>query len=147
DLNVFILSPQSITGGDRRFSRKSEFRSMSLEEYLRNANDLVVFVDEAHHLGSDDETAWRNAVDGLKPRLHFGLTATPKPNANVLYSYDIRQCLREGLYTKAVRLIADRRDEKMTDLDWDRHTIDYALQRLERKREAIGAHVEQHGDF
>jgi superfamily II DNA or RNA helicase len=147
--NVFVLSPQSIAGGDRRFGRRSEFRGESLEEYLRGVDDLVVFTDEAHHLGLDDEAAWSAAIEGLRPRLHFGLTATPKsgPSVNVLYSYDLTRCLQEGLYTKGVKLLVDPRDDTMGDDEWDRHTIDFALRRLERKREALGMYADRQEDF
>src|SRR3990172_8192496 len=130
-LNVFVLSPQSISGGDRRFGRRSEFRGESLEEYMSGAEDLVVFTDEAHHLGADNEAAWTSAIHALRPKLHFGLTATPKagPGVNVLYSYDLTQCLQEGLFTKAVDVLVDGRDEAMSDEEWDRYTIDYALRR------------------
>jgi superfamily II DNA or RNA helicase len=147
--NVFVLSPQSISGGDRRFARPREFRGPSLQEYLRRADDLVVFTDEAHHLGADDEAAWTAAIHGLGPRLHFGLTATPKtgPGVNVLYSYDLTTCLREGLYTKGVNILVDPRDDGMSDEEWDRYTVDYALRRLERKREAILLYTARHDDF
>lgn len=145
--NVFILSPQSISGGDRRFGRAREFRGASLEEYLRTCDDLVVFTDEAHHLGADDEAAWAAAIAGLKPRLHFGLTATPKAGVNVLYSYDLTTCLQEGLYTKGVNVVVDSRDGAMSDDEWDRYTVDYALRRLERRREALRLFAERHNDF
>lgn len=147
--NVFVLSPQSIIGGDRRFGRPREFRGPSLQEYLRKVDDLIVFTDEAHHLGADDEAAWTAAIHDLKPRLHFGLTATPKAGegVNVLYSYDLTTCLQEGLYTKAVNVVVDPRDEAMSDDEWDRYTIDYALRRLERKREALRLYADRHQDF
>lgn len=141
-LNLFVLSPQSITGTDRRFARDSEFRGFSLLEYLRGLNDLIVFVDEAHHLGAavgDERAGWMEAVRDLKPRLYFGLTATPRsdPGINILHTYDLGTCLREGHYTKAADLIVEQRDESISDQDWDRSTIDFALRRLEIKRTAI----------
>jgi superfamily II DNA or RNA helicase len=145
--NVFVLSPQSISGGDRRFGRPREFRGVSLEEYLRSVDDLVVFTDEAHHLGADDEAAWTAAIHALRPQLHFGLTATPKTGVNVLYSYDLPKCLQEGLYTKGVSILVDPRDEGMSDDEWDRYTVDYALKRLDRKREAIRAYADRHDDL
>ena len=141
-MNVFVLSPQSITGRDRRFSRESEFRGFSQFEYLRELKDLVVFVDEAHHVGSalgDDPAAWMVAIRDLRPRLYFGLTATPRtnPGSNVVYEYDVATCLREARYSKGVDLIVEKRDDTVSDDDWDRYTIDFGLLRLERKRRAI----------
>ena len=40
-------------------------------------------------------------------------------------------------YTKAVDLIVEKRVEFVSDGDWDKYTIDFALRRLERKRLAI----------
>jgi superfamily II DNA or RNA helicase len=148
-LNVFVLTPQSISGGDRRFGRRSEFRGKSLEEYLQGADDLVVFTDEAHHLGVDNEATWTSAIHALRPKLHFGLTATPKSGLgiNVLHSYDLTKCLQEGFFTKAVDILVDSRDEAMTDEEWDRYTIDYALRRLDRKRDALKLYAERRDDF
>lgn len=141
-LNVFILSPQSITGHDRRFARDDEFRGFSILEHLQRLDDLIVFVDEAHHVGAghaDDPAAWMKAIRELRPRLYFGLTATPRtdPGVNTIYRYDLATCLREGQYTKAVDLLVEERDETVSDDDWDKYTIDFALRRLERKRTVV----------
>ena len=141
-LNLFVLSPQSVSGRDRLFARDSEFRGFSLLEHLSQLNDLVVFVDEAHHVGSalgEDPAAWMTALQKLQPRLYFGMTATPRtdPGVNVIANYDLATCLREGQYTKAVDVLVEERDDAVSDEDWDRYTIDFALRRLERKRVAI----------
>lgn len=151
-LNVFILSPQSITGRDRRFSRDSEFRGFSVFDYLASVRDLVIFVDEAHHIGNrggEESAAWMEAITALKPRLYFGFTATPRtdPGVNVLYGYDLARCLQEGLYTKAVDVLVEKRDEALTDDDWDHYTIDFALRRLEGKRLAINEYRNSIGTF
>ena len=142
-LNLMILSPQSITGKDKRVARASEFRGFSLLDYLRELDDLVVFVDETHHLSAagEDPAAWTQAVRELEPRLHFGMTATPRleEGVNVVYSYDLATCLREGKYTKAVEIIVEPADDGLDELDWDRRTIDFALKRLDRKRAALAA--------
>jgi superfamily II DNA or RNA helicase len=151
--NVFILSPQSITGNDKRFARQSEFRGFSLVEYLRGLTDLVVFADEAHHISvseaNDTAAGWMQAVRELHPRLYFGLTATPRIEAgsNILFSYDLATCLREGHYTKAVELIVEQRDEGILEDDWDKYTIDFALSRLERKRQAITEYTQSISSF
>lgn len=147
-LNVFILSPQTITGSDRRFARGDDFRSSTLE-YLRGLNDLIVCIDESHHLGrqsDEDVAAWRQAVAQLNPRLQFGFTATvPRADAaNVLYSYDLPECLREGLYTKAVKMWVEPAQDDISEDEWDRVTLDFALQRLEAKRLAMKDYCERH---
>jgi superfamily II DNA or RNA helicase len=147
-LNVFILSPQTITGSDRRFAQGDDFRSSTLE-YLQGRNDLIVCIDESHHLGrqSDEEVAaWRQAVRQLEPRLQFGFTATvPRANAaTVLYSYDLPECLRDGIYTKAVKMWVEPAPADISEDDWDKVTLDFALQRLEAKRLALRDYCERH---
>jgi hypothetical protein len=151
-LNLFLLSPQSLTGGDRRIGRPREFRGLSLLQYLRDVDDLVVVTDEAHHLSGtteDGPSAWSRAVEDLAPRLHLGFTATPRvaPGVNTVYSYDLGQCLKEKLYTKEVKLWVKTNDHGMSDVDWDRMTLDWSLQRLAAKRRALYEYVEDHDDF
>jgi superfamily II DNA or RNA helicase len=145
-LNVFILSPQSITGKDKRVARASEFRGFSLLEYLKDADDLIVFVDETHHLAAagEDPAAWTKAIRELEPRLQFGLSATPRleEGVNIVHSYDLATCLREGKYTKAVELIVEPADQSVSEDDWDHYTVDFALKRLDRKRSALKALAE-----
>ena len=149
---VFILSPQSITGTDRRFSRpSSEEAGLSMADYLTQRNDVVVFADESHHLGSardSDASEWSRAIVALKPQFVFGMTATPprevsasgavSTTVNVLHCYDLATCLKERLYTKDVNVIVDNRPALVTsDDEWDHHTLDFALERLAKKEQAL----------
>lgn len=150
-LNLYVLSPQTITGSDRRFARRTDFGRSTLE-YLKSVPDLVVYVDESHHLqgrGKDESTAWREAVAHLDPRLQFGFSATPLSEAttNILYSYGLAECLRDGLYTKAVKLWVETTPADISEDDWDRVTLDFGLQRLERKRNALRAYAEDRPEF
>jgi Type III restriction enzyme, res subunit len=152
--DLFVLSPQSLTGIDRRVARRSEFAEKSVLEYLAGLDDLVVFMDEAHHLGGvsiRDATAWTQAIRDLKPRIQFGMTATPRQDrgVNTLYQYDLPQALEERRYTKDVRLIVRERPavEDVSDADWDHVTLEMALDRLARKRAAIEDYREGHPDF
>jgi superfamily II DNA or RNA helicase len=142
--DLFIFSPQSFTGADPRIARGSEFAGTSVVDYLAGRRDLVVLADESHHLGvlAEEETrAWTRAIRDVKPRLQFGMTATPlaEPGMNLLYSYDLRTCLRDKRYTKDVRLIVRQRTEAdgISDEDWDHLTLDFALDRLARVEAAI----------
>ena len=142
--NIFILSPQSITGSDKLASRTSEFSGTSLVAHLSSLNDLIILMDEAHHLGkvAEKETkAWTQSIRELGPRLQFGMTATPRQEAgvNILHSYDLQQCLKEKLYTKDVRIIVRQKSdtESISDDDWDHITLDFALDRLKRKERAL----------
>jgi superfamily II DNA or RNA helicase len=150
-LNLFVLSPQTITGGDRRFARANDFGG-SIQVYLREVKDLVVYVDESHHIGAvaDDETSsWADAVRELLPRVQFGFTATPRKGgvSNSLQSYGLGECLREGLYTKAVKLWPERAPDDIEEDDWDRVTLDFGLQRLRRKRAALERFADANADF
>jgi superfamily II DNA or RNA helicase len=139
--NVFVFSPQSFAGGDRRAARpSSDFADTSILDYLKSAEDLVVLVDEAHHVPShanSERRAWSRLTEELAPLVQFGFTATPLEAERdlVLYEYDLAQCLAEGLYTKRVHVLAEQRpnSEAISDQDWDRRTIDFALRRLEQR--------------
>lgn len=143
-----VFSPQSLTGDDKRTKAASEFSGTSFVEHLRSLEDLIVIMDEAHHLGGVGEReskAWTEAIRHLGPRLQFGMTATPKSErgVNVLHSYDLRTCLQEKLYTKDVKLIVRQRSgtDAVSDEEWDHHTLDFALERLRRKEQAIEAYA------
>lgn len=147
-LNVFVLSPQTIAGKDRRFAIAGDF-GPALRDYLASLEDLVVLSDEAHHFGNTGFGAWREAVAQLRPKLHLGFTATiPKGAAKkVLYSYGLNTCLTEGRFTKAVKLWVEPKPEDVDDDEWDRQTIDFGLRRLEAKQVAIEELVTKRPDF
>lgn len=150
-LNVFVLSPQTITGSDRRFARRTDF-GPSMLEYLRGTTDLVVYVDESHHLqgsSSEETKAWQDAVHDLRPRLQFGFSATPQPDAgaNILHQYGLAECLRDGQYTKAVKVWVEQAPGNVGEDDWDHVTLDFGLQRLERKRNALRTFADAHAEF
>jgi hypothetical protein len=89
------------------------------------------------------------AVRELRPRLQFGFTATPIANdeTNILYSYGLAECLREGQYTKAVKIWVEQAPDGVGDDDWDHVILDFGLQRLQKKRAAIMLYSEEHPDF
>lgn len=138
--NVFVLSPQLIST-DGRIRRRSEFAGSSIFEYLRSCDDLVVCIDESHHLTTreftDAEATWGAAVRELAPKFAFAMTATPRADENVAYEYGLRQCLQEGLYTKRVRLIVHSKAASISDDEYDAFVLDEGLARLDAKREAI----------
>lgn len=139
---IYLLSPQLVTSSPI-FNGRDDLSQISPAQVLKHQQDVVVIVDEAHHVGrlADRETtAWANAIRELEPRLQIGLTATPRQEAgvNLLYDYPLKLALAEGLYTKAVQLLVrefpgDDRDP----WDIDQQTITFALDRLRTKEEAI----------
>lgn len=144
---IFVFSPQSFTGerSERRAARpSSDFSDTSILEYLETSRDLVVLIDEAHHIPSKagaERRAWTSLARQLNPMVQFGFTATPLPDErdNVLYEYDLAQCLAEGLYTKGVRVFVEERptSSHITDQDWDRLVLEFGLSRLAAKRAAL----------
>jgi len=142
---IFLFSPQSFTGGDRRAARvSSDFADVSILEALQELDDLVILVDEAHHVPGNanrERRAWSEVVAQLRPMACFGFTATPAEadRDRVLHEYSLAECLRDGLYTKAVHVYTEVRptSDLVTDQEWDRRTIDFGLRRLESKESAL----------
>ena len=146
-LNLFIVSPQTLVGADRRINKPRPYSSVrSLSDYLAACPDLVVFSDEAHHIG-EEGAAWRSGVDALAPKVYLAYTATPQPGQPIAYTYDLAACLRDGLYTKGVEVYTKRRDELLDDDAWDRVTIDYAVGRLSIKEAAFDAYRGRHAEW
>jgi superfamily II DNA or RNA helicase len=139
---IYLLSPQLITTSER-FRGKQAFTGRSPLEHLRQKDDLVVLVDEAHHvggLGKAEAARWTEAIRELAPAVQFGLTATPRGEAgeNILYEYPLSRALAEQLYVKDVHLLVRNFEGALlSDEDVDEATIAYALDRLRSKEEAI----------
>ena len=147
---ILLLSHQLVATSDR-FRNKGEFADLSPQEALRATRDLVVISDEAHHVGCIDgraESKWRDAINALLPKLEVGLTATPRVgDSGVLYRYPLPRALAEGRYTKAVQLlvrtyrelahVTAEQEAEPTLTDIDRAAIDFGLQRLRAKEQAV----------
>jgi type III restriction enzyme len=77
---IFLLSPQLVATSER-FQRNNPLNGVSPAEALANRRDLVVIVDEAHHVGrlsSRETTAWAGAIRALKPCLQIGMSVLPQ---------------------------------------------------------------------
>lgn len=144
---IWVLTPQAMTGAaeeeTRRFKRVSEYIGKSPKSYLEDLDDLIVFFDESHHMGrakGDDTPAWTKAVRDLGPRMLFAMSASPKEGADILHEYSLPDCLRDGLYTKAVRIISQERPENIDDWEWDKVTLRYTLDRLSVKEKSVNGY-------
>ena len=139
---IYLLSPQLTTTSDR-FLAPQAFTGRSPAEHLREKRDLVVIVDEAHHIGGlakKDAAKWTESIRSLQPAIQIGLTATPRGEAgeNILYNYPLSLALVEQLYTKDIHLLVRNFDDSpLSDDDIDRATIAYALDRLGIKEGAL----------
>ena len=139
---IWIISPQSLTANNARMKFKGQFDKCSPVEYLQSLDDLVIFFDESHHLGLDaekeDDSAWRMELNALSPKMIIGTTASVADNQNnILYSYDLKRCLNEHLYTKFVRMLPDKKSDLISDVEYDHVTLRFALQRLETKQKYL----------
>lgn len=137
---IWVISPQSLTANNARMKFKGQFDSCSPVEYLQALDDLVIFFDESHHLGLDSEqdSVWRTELNALNPKMIIGTTASVTENQNnIMYSYDLKRCLNEHLYTKFVRMLPDKKSDLISDEEYDHVTLRFALQRLETKQKYI----------
>lgn len=139
---IYLLSPQLVATSDR-FKGKQAFSGRSPAEHLKAKKDLVVIVDEAHHVGGQgraEAAKWTEAIRDLQPALQLGMTATPRGEEgdNVLYNYPLSKALIERLYTKDVHLLVRNfQGSLLSEEEIDRATIDYSLTRLSEKKAAI----------
>lgn len=77
-----------------------------LDEIIKGRSDLVVIVDESHHLGEPEaDTEWRAVVESFAPRMLIGLTATPTGARPQIYEYSLARMLHEGAYSKSVNVV------------------------------------------
>ncbi len=145
---IWIISPQALTASGARMKKKGEHDKCSPIEYLQNLKDLVVFFDESHHLGLDDDndSVWRRELNDLKARMIVGTTASVSENQNnIIYSYDLKRCLNEHQYTKFVRMMPDKKTEAISAEDYDKITLRFALQRLDTKQKFIDDYCSLNG--
>ena len=137
---IWIISPQSLTANNARMKFKGQFDNCSPIEYLQSLDDLIIFFDESHHLAlnSDEDSVWRAELNALNPKLIIGTTASVADNQNnIIYSYDLKRCLNEHLYTKFVRMLPDKKSDLISDEEYDHITLRFALQRLATKQKYL----------
>ncbi len=76
-------------------------------EYPTDYFDLI-FIDECHRGGANDESNWRGILEYFKPAVQIGLTATPKRNENAdtykyfgnpVYIYSLKEGIEDGYLT------------------------------------------------
>jgi len=147
---IWILTPQALAVSGSKLKRKTDHTLLSPVEYLKTLPDLAIFFDESHHLGRKEEidsSIWRREIRALEARFMFGTTGSVGDGEahNILYGYDTKQCQEEHLYTKMVRVIAEKKDGAMTDDDHDRMVLRYGLKRLGIKQAALDDYAKTAG--
>ena len=89
-------------------------------EYPNDYFDLI-FIDECHRGGANDESNWRGILEYFSPAVQVGLTATPKRKENVdtykyfgnpVYIYSLKDGIEDGYLTPfKVKKITSSLDE------------------------------------
>jgi superfamily II DNA or RNA helicase len=114
-----------------------------LNEILSGRSDLVVIVDESHHLGEPEvDTEWSAVVESLDPRMLIGLTATPTGARPELYEYSLARMLHEGAYSKSVSVVHHQMPAKADPQD----VLEVAIREAVAIRNTLQARVEQLSD-
>jgi type I restriction enzyme R subunit len=76
-------------------------------EYPNDYFDLI-FIDECHRGGANDESNWRSILEYFSPAVQIGLTATPKRKENAdtykyfgdpIYIYSLKEGINDGYLT------------------------------------------------
>lgn len=116
--NIAKLTNDSKTtkGKPARMKRLNEVLGSSYFDYLKNLEDLCIFMDESHHYHADKSF---EVINELKPILGVEVTATPQvqkgskaiPFKNVVYEYSLAHALNDEKYVK-VPVVVTRKDFK-----------------------------------
>lgn len=132
-----LLRPTSKQG--RRVHKFQEGLGTEFYAHLQSVDNLVVFSDEHHtYYGK----AFSEAVRGLNPWVHLGLTATPHrltPKDQVIYRYPLAAAIADKLVKTPV--IVGRKDDRTDALT----KLADGVTLLRAKEEAIKAHAQQRG--
>lgn len=136
---IWVFTPQAFAAKQSRLKTFDEQGGASIAGHLKSRRDLVVFIDESHHLGSEAKSAesvWRRETRSLCPKIVMGTTATTVEGQkeNILYQYTLSQAINDRLYTKDVRVIVQTKSDLISEEDADRNTLRYGLARLAVKR-------------
>lgn len=102
-----LVRPTSKVG--KRTHKFQEGLGSGFYERLQEADDLVVFADEAHTYWG---RAFSEAVADLRPRVQIGLTATPHPRTpeeRIIYRYPLAQAIADKLVKTPV--LVGRKDD------------------------------------
>jgi type III restriction enzyme len=132
-----LLRPTSKTG--RKVHKFQEGLGAEFYAHLKSIKNLVIFSDEHHaYYGK----AFSEAVRGLDPWVHLGLTATPHrltPKGQIIYRYPLAAAIADKLVKTPV--IVGRKDDRTDALT----KLTDGVTLLRAKENAIKAHAQQLG--
>lgn len=141
DDDAGYVAPDSAKARELRTARPQEALGGSLLDYLADADDLLMVLDESH-LYSESAKSRFAALDRLRPAARVGLTATPTPTDNVIHRYTLRQAIEDQLVKAPV--IAMRAEGYQGDDE--RGQLRDAKVILDRKAREYLAHEQLHPD-
>ena len=121
--------------------RLGETLGESYWQFLKNCNDLVLMMDEAHRYVAD---ASLNALNELNPRLGIEMTATPLDKkkqefTNRIFVYNLQQALNDRQYVKRPTIVTRSSFSKG---DMTKEQIDHYI-----LNDAIGVHEKIKADL
>ena len=82
----------------------SDEKGFFFGQYPEDFFDLI-FIDECHRGGANDESTWRGILEYFSPAVQLGLTATPRRDDNIdtydyfgkpIYTYSLKQGIEDG---------------------------------------------------
>ena len=113
EVKLYVFTVQSLVRPTTKVGKRThEFQEglgSAFYKRLQDADDLVVFADEAHTYWG---RAFSEAVADLHPRVQIGLTATPHPRTpedQIIYRYPLAQAIADRLVKTPV--LVGRKDD------------------------------------
>lgn len=113
EVKLYVFTVQALVRPTSKVGKRThEFREglgSAFYKRLQDADDLVVFADEAHTYWG---RAFSEAVRDLRPRVEIGLTATPHPRTpedQIIYRYPLAQAIADRLVKTPV--LVGRKDD------------------------------------
>lgn len=117
-------------GKSARIKRLNEILGESYFDYLKNLDDLCIFMDESHHYHAEKSF---EVINELKPVLGVEVTATPQtqkgakaiPFKNVVYEYSLAHALNDEKYIKIPAVVTrkDFKPDQYTPEDLDKEKL------------------------
>lgn len=145
-----LIAPRSLegathgskAGAQQRRPRKFDESAGVLFDYLKGLDDLVVIADESH-LYSESAAAFNAALRELDPALCVGLTASPLPGDEIVYTYPLYQAIADEYVKRPV--LAFRKEGYSEDLASEEQQLHDAVQLRDIKQRAYDKYADANG--
>lgn len=145
-----LIAPRSLDGAtqgggrseQQRRPRKFDESAGVLFDYLKSLPDLAVIADESH-LYSESAAAFSAALRELDPSITVGLTASPLPDDEIVYTYPLYQAIADEYVKRPV--LAFRKEGYADDLSSEEQQLHDAVQLREIKQRAYDRYADLNG--